>query len=346
MNLSTSVSKRRPLLRVALELAFLLICLFVFDRSLFFLCQKAQKFLSSDVPLERKFAVKNPEQRKILVLGTSRTYEGVHPIYLRDELGMDVFKEAYVGKGPAYNYYFYLHYRQSVGIPKIVIYGIDYFIFSLESNERLLRIFPEANQHPYPRGWSLLLANRQQLSEFVNETIGEVDRWMGARGLPSNDITVEKMDIYRGARSQGDLPVEPTANYKRERYPEYPGKEGKYLSSLLELWHQDGVQVFLVVLPEFIGAYETNFERDKLISEFQRLISPYENAHILNYNSPDRFQLDTPRFFLDGNYGNGNSHLSRAGSRLLNQMLASDVKDILSVNAQSESRDKAERSSK
>ena len=336
MNLSTSVSNRIPAVRVAADLFLLLVCLFLFDRGLYFLSRKAQDFVHSGIALNRKFeTIRDPAGRKILILGTSRTYEGIHPMHLRRGLGMDVYKESYVSKGPAYNYYFYRYYRRAIGIPKIVIYGIDYFIFALHSNERLLRIFPETAQaaRPYHRGLSLLMANRGELGELVNDALTELDRTLGARNLPVDDTMPDKMDIYHGTQSDGSLSVNPPAYFKPVPYTPYPGEEGEYLDALLKSLQSDGVKVVLVILPEFIGTYRTNFERGKLTGDLERLAARYNNIRILNYNLPDRFPLNKPRYFIDGGYGKMNSHLSMNGSRVFDFMLVEDLKAILNSDS-------------
>lgn len=331
MNSSTSVSNRAPVIRVAADLLLLLVCLFVFDRALFYLSRKAQDFVQSGIALNRKFAIQNPAGRKILILGTSRTYEGIHPMHLRRALGMDVYKESYIAKGPAYNYYFYQHYRRAIGIPKMAIYGIDYFIFTLHSNERLLRIFPETAQAelPYKRGWSLLMANRGELGELVSDALTELDSALGARNLAITDLMPDKMDIYHGTQSDGTLDVNAPAHFKPVPYTPYPGEEGEFLDALLKSFQADKVKVVLVILPEFIGTYRTNFERGKLTADLDRLASRYNNIRILNYNSPDRFPLNKPRYFIDGGYGKMNSHLSMNGSRVFDSMLIPDLKKIL-----------------
>lgn len=334
MNSSTSASRLRPAIRVAVDCALLLACLFLFDRCLFLLFWNAQDFVHSAFPLDRKFGtIKNPADRKILIMGTSRTYEAIHPVYMRRALGMDIYKEAYVGKGPAYNYYFYQYYRRSIGVPQIAIYGIDYFVFTLHSSEKLLRIFPETGppKPPYKRGLSLILSNKKELGDLVNDTLTEMDQRLGGRQLPINDIMPVQMDNYKGTRSMGDLPIQPSTRYKRVSYTPYPGEEGLYLDKLLQALNRDRVRVFLVVIPEFIGTYETNFERDKFIAELGRLASGYDNVQVLNYNSPDRFPLSRTRYFIDGGYGNMNSHLSANGSRVFNYILNTDLRRILRI---------------
>lgn len=331
MNSSTSVSNRAPVIRLAADLLLLLVFLFLLDRGLFFLSRKAQDYVHSGIALSRKFEIPNPADRKILILGTSRTYEGIHPMHLRRALGMDVYKESYIAKGPAYNYYFYQHYRRAIGIPKMAIYGIDYFIFTLHSNERLLRIFPETAQAelPYKRGWSLLMANRGELGELVNDALTELDSALGARNVQVNDTMPDKMDIYHGTQSDGSLSVVAPAHYKPVPYTPYPGEEGLYLDALFKLFQADKVKVALVILPEFIGTYRTNSERGKLMDDLKQLASRYDNIRILNYNSPDRFPLNKPRYFIDGGYGKMNSHLSMNGSRVFDAILAPDLKKIL-----------------
>ncbi|RPJ71173.1 MAG: hypothetical protein EHM24_13205, partial [Acidobacteria bacterium] len=70
----------------------------------------------------------------VLVLGTSRTFEAVHPAHIERALGVKAFKEASKGKGLRYGYEFYTLYKAIVGRPKVVVYGADYFMFGMPSD--------------------------------------------------------------------------------------------------------------------------------------------------------------------------------------------------------------------
>ncbi len=336
MNLFTSVSDRPWVLRL-IDLALLLVFLYLFDRSLFFLLRGIEAHVAFVPPLEEKFSsLSRPANYPILILGTSRTYEAIHPSYVRKVFGLKAYKEAFVGKGPAYNYFFYQQYRRSIGVPRIVLYGVDYFIFKEFSRGQLLKIFPEASggDPSYNRGWSLLLANKEHLDEFISDSLNHLNERMFGNRMSVFDQWPAEMDTYIGRPARKKLAVTPNTPFQQAHYDRYPGLEGEYFENMLEMFSQDQVQVFLVVIPDFIGTYVTNYQQDRFMKDLKRLTKKYDNVQILNYNDPDRFKLAEPKFFLNGGYGHSNSHLSREGARVFNQILLGDLKRILKTPIQ------------
>jgi hypothetical protein len=97
-----------------------------------------------------------------------------------------------------------------------------------------------------------------------------------------------------------------------QRYRAYPGKEGPYLKRLLEEWGRDGVTVLLIIIPDYIGTYETNFKQQKSLKDLKRLTRDYPNVHIYNFNRSNAFPPEREEYFYNGGWGKSNCHRSRS----------------------------------
>ncbi len=60
----------------------------------------------------------------MLILGTSCTYEGIHPKHIKKFANINALKYAYQGRGPKNSLAFYRMYKKYKGTPKYVIYGV------------------------------------------------------------------------------------------------------------------------------------------------------------------------------------------------------------------------------
>jgi len=334
MNSSISSFKQQGK-RVLSDLLAFFLFFFLFDRLLFVGIHKAEsrfyKNISSN-SLKEKFAqAKGRGEYEVLILGTSRTYDGIHPWYIQDELGVKAFKEAFVGKGPMYNYFFYQEYKKDLGIPRVVIYGLDYFLFNITSERHWLKRFPDSlvDGNYFKNGISMLWANKSRIDEFSNTYINNLRNspWTDANYLSERDLT--RMEAYRGVVSPGKIDSVEPPRFRKVIFFGYPGKEGEYFLKLLDELHRDKVSVLLVSLPEFIGTYWTNSNHRKFLRNFRKIGHKYDNVHFYDYNDPEIFDLANPDYFIDGGFGKTNSHLSRSGSEILNNLLVKDLRQYL-----------------
>ncbi len=181
----------------------------------------------------------NKKEYQVLILGTSRTFEGIHPAYIRDEFGIRAFKEAFVGKGPMYNYFFYQEYKKHMGIPRVVIYGVDYFQFNITSERRWMKRFPAdlVDAGYFKGGVSLLLANKPRIDEFSNALLNNLKEKHGQRSeLPHR----KRPDPH------GKLPRRGQPGHDRRRgagalpqgrvFPASPARKGNILSACWGSW--------------------------------------------------------------------------------------------------------------
>jgi hypothetical protein len=317
---------------------FLLFFLFLwaFDRGLFYLLrtwetrsyqkEEFSKIFSRKRDFNKHFHQMPKGTYNTLIMGSSRTHRGIHPYYLYRYLGQKAFKIARAKIRLKFNYYFYSQYKKYAGVPKVVIYGLDYFMFKLESNPYFMKFVGEndAADNAYTNGPLLLLSNKRKIDAFLNDSLEQLsDSLNPAPGEPS---AVNEIDPFIGYEKKSKLMKHPPGHFKRLEYVHYPGQEGIYFTKLLNQWQRDGVQVVLVFLPDYIGAYESNFQQDLFKAEIRKLTEPYPNVVIYDYNRPDKFPLTNPAYFLDGNYGRTNSHLSREGASVLNRLLCEDLK--------------------
>ena len=319
--------------RKALSQALIfLFFLFFFDRLLFVALRKAESLYFSSYsfcPLSDKFAAaKHKGDYQILILGTSRAYNSIHPGYIWDELGIRAFKEAFVGKGPMYNYYFYQEYKKYMGKPRLVIYGLDFFLFNITSERHWMKRFQDVqvDSQYFSGGVSLLLANKPRIDEFINTILNDL------KNVVANDLNYliekdpERMENYRGVVSPGWVITEKPLQFRKVGFTKFPGKEGRYFKRLIDELQKDGVQVLLVAMPDYIGTFRTHHNQRKFRRFFMRFSRARQGVFFYNYDLPQKFDLSRADFFIDGGYGKANSHLSRAGAEVFNRLLLQDLR--------------------
>lgn len=325
MNLSISDSKLKRALSATL---LFLLSLLLFDRLLFFLISTTESALFTDQAFKdefKEFMKKKPIST--LILGTSRTYEGIHPRYFLEILGENAYKEAQFGKGPKYNYYFYQFYRKQAGIPDIVIYGVDYFTFNMESRNRWLSRFNYRSEADYFMPGMLLLKHKNKINEFIDSLIEGLKTVLVKKSGPSTQRDFMEIQNYLGINPKKNTIISrKPAHFKRFRYQKSPGIEGDHFISLLELLNRDNVSVFLVMLPDYYGTNSSNIYKRVFIRDIRDLANRYSNVSVYNYNSMHKFPLKRTEYFLNGGYGLTNSHLSRKGAYLFNRIFLDDIR--------------------
>ncbi len=318
--------------RVFLELLGFCALLFLFDRLLFALIRSGEASFYKHVSpysLSDKFAkVNKKSDYQVLILGTSRTYDAIHPWYIRKELGLRAFKEAFVGKGPMYNYFFYQQYKKSVGVPRVVLYGLDYFLYNITSERHWMQRFDQriVESLYHERGVSMLLANKAGIDNLCNTVLNTWQKNL----VQSENLRIEQdiflMENYLGVASTGDIDTQEPPHFSKFFFFQYPGQEGIYFSRLMEELQRDRVTVFLVSMPEFVGTYKSNKSHRMFQRAFRLYQRKYDNIRFLDYNHFRLFDIGNPEYFIDGGYGKTNSHLSRAGSEIFNRMLMADLR--------------------
>jgi|WetSurMetagenome_2_1015567.scaffolds.fasta_scaffold115732_2 hypothetical protein len=270
----------------------------------------------------------------VLVFGTSRTFEGIHPADILEKTGARAFKEAFQGKGPRYNYEFYQRFRRFLGKPRVVVYGVDYFVFALKSERPLDN--PIAGAGGGRLEWPLLLVRDKALNDrAIVIGLQGLQNAMAPRGDDFNPERYQAdMETYRGSDGprRGDPPAPEPRRYDRNPFRRPPGDEGVYFEKLLTELESDGVVTLLVGLPDFIATYRTNFEQERWARTISEIASHHRNCFFVNYDDPARFPLDNPDYFIDGQWGNGNSHMSRVGVQALLPALTADLKKALDAS--------------
>lgn len=308
--------------------------IFIFDRALYYVIFNLESNFYSKNKYEQRFeSFMQGRSYNILILGTSRSYEGIHTCYFNEIPGIKAFKETFRGKGPKYNYYFYKLFKKYAGIPKMVVIGVDYFVFNITSDPQWMSRFKdEAYKESYaPFSAPLLLVqNKKKIDNFHNNIMIRIKQ--NSTHDMDNDTFKDIIEIqkYRGIdKSVKELVTKRPKRFSRQDYIHYPGIEGKYFSKLLEELDKDKVTVILVGLPDYIGTYRTNYQRIMFMTELKGLVRDFEHTYIYNYNKLREFPLDKKSYFNDGGYGQTNSHLSQKGAEHLSRMLIKDIKKYL-----------------
>jgi len=207
-----------------------------------------------------------------------------------------------------------------------VVYGADYFMFSLKSNQRALARFRN-DRRPLRlfEAPSSLLRNKKEIEDFLSDLRVALEGNFEQRGArPNRDFS--KIQAYAGKEpAHGRVLTVKPEKLSPMAYRPYPGEEGLYLMELMKELAKDDVQLIFVTIPEYVGTYETNFERQKFLRDISRLIKGYPNAHLYDFNRPDVFPLDNAGYFINGGWGRTNSHLSKKGAEAFGRILLEKI---------------------
>ena len=328
MSSSTRTSSLR---RAAATAVLLLLALFVLDRGLFRLIVAAENSFYKDPGYAERFdAYAAGKHFDALILGTSRAYEGIHPVYFRKALKLNAFKDAFKGRGPRYNLSFYRFFKERNGAPRLVVYGVDYFMFAARSaKSSLTRFEPDRGPFRLFAEPSALLGNKKEVEDFLNDLGDALEQKLKPRPSgPKRDFL--RNETYAGKPPKGKpLPTAKPKQFLRQIYLITRHTERAYFRTLLKEWNRDGVLVVLATIPDHIGSYETNFENDKFLEDLRRQAAPFPNVRFFDFNRPDLFPLDKAEYFINGGWGLTNSHLSKKGARLYNKRLIAKIRPLL-----------------
>lgn len=310
--------------------------LFVFDRSLFYVIRAAEGKFFKRKDFKKIFAQRRDFNKQFvnlpkgtyntLIFGSSRTHRGLHPHYIYKRLRQKAFKMAKGKIRIKFNYYFYKEYKKYAGAPRVVIYGLDYFMFKLESHPYFLQYVTGDSGGKYSDGILLLPANKSRIDTLLDNALEQLNGEFSAQKARRVPEGVKIIDPFVGYGKQETFDVRKPDRFETFDYFGYPGVEGIYFTRLLDELEADGVQVILVYLPDYIGTYESNHQRGAFREDIRKITAGYKNITIYDYNSPETFPLSNADYFLDGGYGKTNSHLSRKGSREFNRKLTRDLK--------------------
>lgn len=302
--------------------------LFVFDRMTYFLISRIESRLLADHQFKKEFARYVADQNfSTLILGTSRTLEAIHPHYFKTILHQNAYREAQFGKGPRYNHLFYQFYRQQCGPPDVMVYGLDYFMFNIESRTRWLYRFTLGEKKDYLGHISMLMEYKRSSDDLIGVVLEKLKQLLGETRQRQPLRNFVEIQNYRGINfKKSRIDPRKPDRFDRFRYIEFPGKEGDYFLKLIKECQEDGVEVILVFIPDYHGTNVSNRQRHLFQKNIRTITEPFDNVSIYNYNKMTKFPLKKREYFINGGYGLTNSHLSKKGAALFNRMLLDDIK--------------------
>ena len=276
----------------------------------------------------------------VLIFGSSRARLAFGQYMLSSRLNKRIIKDAASGRFPRFFYHFYLKHREEHPRPKAVFYGIDYFIFEKKSFslemaalDKTLKLdvlnpavsFNEAS--PLLSRISWLFRKKQDIDDFVGDLI-KLDRAEEADDGPAEDDADRRGQKNRAVKGRKNKEAKPYPSRPRP-YRTHPGAEGSYLQKMLTALEEDGVPVFLIIIPDSAVTNEINFEQDKYKSDVGKLAGLRKNVTVLDFNRPDRFDLKNPELFQKTEIPKSNCHLSTEGSIRFTRKLVETVFPIL-----------------
>ena len=181
------------------------------------------------------------------------------------------------------------------------------------------------------RGPLLMLANKRTDDRAIIRALEHLQqRWLPPVGQFDPERNVRDMEAYTGNTVSKVSARETPTSYERVPFVPFPGREGQYLTRLLQQWADEGVAVLLIDTPDYIATYQTNFERDRFVEAVNALVGNRSNCVFINYSDPRRFPLQEAAYFVDGEYGNPNSHLARPGVVQFNRLFLADLRRFVS----------------
>ena len=280
----------------------------------------------------------------LLIFGTSRTYCGLAPYILSNQLKKRVILEAESGKSPKYFFSFYRRHRKSFPLPKLVLYGLDYFMFDRRSSpaqlarlgqniklEAMNLVLAADNRSSLLSRISWLYRKKPDLENYLVDLL-RLERESALEGESENapDKTPGQKQAGGGDVSAGgaDRAVRPKT-WPTFKYKPFPGVEGIYLEQLLAVLEHEDVPVFLLLIPDYVGTNETNIEQDKFKADVQTLAARHRRVFVLDFNRPGRFNLNDPQLFVDGGWGGANCHLSIPGKVIFTRRVVQAIKQAL-----------------
>lgn len=337
-------------IRKRIYLGILLVFFFLlFDRCTALLFREINYSLYSKVNIRKSVFGKKEIIKKnfydMLIFGSSRTIAAIHPLYLFNHLGIKAYSSAKNDRYPHYYYLLYKQFKKQFGKPEYLIYGVDYFMFTMKTSKFLLvsasrkeRKIKKIDLSKMPEedaGFlekiSLLLRWKKKLDKTAGDVLYKYSLDMDRP--EKNNTNAAGISNFTGNKKTLELnPDTRPATWKKFPYLDSDNGEGKYLKKLFDELEADGVIVFLVGIPDYIGTYESTSEKGLFEEDIKSLIRGRKKFWFLNYNDPDKFDLHNRRLYKDGRYGHENSHLSHYGSIPLNKILSEDIKKIVLNN--------------
>jgi hypothetical protein len=331
-----AVTGRPSRLRLARLALVFLAAAFVCDRTMYALLDWTDRAVERRPETRRKLeGIRDKAAYQWLILGTSRTFEALHPAFIAQLTGVRAFKEASKGKGLRYQYEFYRLYRDVVGRPRLIIYGLDYFMFANPSDPgQLRRLGGSVGRPPTATAfWPPLMtvAHKAEDDQAILRILEHIQwRLASTAGEFDPDNNVRDMEAYTGRTDSRVVQGPAPAGFATAGYARYPGLEGEFFVKLLRAWQNDGVPAVFVYPPDYEATRQTNIEHGAFIAEIRRLTAGCATCAVLDYSAPATFPTSNAAFFWDGGYGNPNSHLSRAGAEAFARIFLPDVRQAVS----------------
>jgi len=285
----------------------------------------------------------------ILIFGTSRSDKAFDQDLLAARLDKRIVKATYAGRYPQFYYFFYLRHRKEHPRPKAVFYGMDYFIFERSSLALELGYLGKTvkqddldpagsanDASPLLSRLSWLFRKKPDIDNYLGDLIrlergAEAGDEIGADSAPTEprgSLKLRRKEILENPSRVKSNPRKPRP-FEPRHYQAYPGVEGDYLQKLLAALEEDGVPVFLVFIPDFVGTNETNIDLGMFKSDIGAFVRPYKNAAVLDFNRPERFNLNNPWLFIDGGWGKTSCHLNARGKVIFTHKFAETVRPLL-----------------
>jgi len=272
-------------------------------------------------------------------LGDSHTSAALDPALFTEHL-LSALNYSRGGHYAEFNTAFYLKYRREYGPPRVVLISAPYFIFANGSEATAilsLLSFEELTNY-YVQNQKLSIPNFYRYNALFQEAPlyagrlvqGEYNALMHYGYQDELDATFRTKDLTI-SKLITEAATTLTSDY-RSGYSKTARKNStnlKFLQRLLNHLYADKVTVFLVETPEYIGTQEYIQGKDVFYREIQDELLGYPNTTFVAQTAIMAIDPGDKTLFSDGDYGNGNSHLSYKGSQLYTKEIINTILEKL-----------------
>ena len=229
---------------------------------------------------------------------------------------------------------YYDRYRRGNPPPQLVVLDTPFFMFQKSHYESLLALqssfdvdqgyleslrMPTSRFYEYGEAFQLLPSI---LFRAASRSARTLNCGYAAELYPDfsqSDLTTRGLPRDRGER----------IGYRRDGWSMASNViPARFFSRLLARLDREGVAVLLVETPEFEPTVKSVIDKDAFYQDLRAEIAPYPRTHLFLQGTAHSIDASNPRLFYDGGWGEINSHLSLAGSKLYTAELIARMRQL------------------
>ncbi|MBF0199277.1 MAG: hypothetical protein HQL32_16300 [Planctomycetes bacterium] len=261
----------------------------------------------------------------MLILGTSHAGEGFDPAVIKKVMGQEAYNLGRARRNVEYGYYLSRYLVKQKRKVKTVVFGVNYHDFAEHTRPYMIFPFLEHDSERAHEAWELfrqrsLVPGRNfflcdRYSADIRMVLSRSIAWLKnqKREAPFTFTNDRGFNASHGKiKDVGDSEHFATFAFKKE------SSKVEALKRTIKLWRNEGVKVYLIDPPEFIGTRMSRPEYDQF-AKFMSDLAFECDATFKSFNLPHNPLMQKSELFKDGGWGHPNSHLNRQGAALFSE---------------------------